>query len=110
MTAFPDALWVTVATACRTLLSDDMSSHRAVISDARVEHGVRKVPDEVRDDHQYRGEEEDPLDDRIVVDRDDLVHEIPHARVGKDDLNKVSPGEYRAETEGQRGDARQYGV
>jgi hypothetical protein len=65
--------------------------------DARIESRVHEIDEQVRDDHDHRGNGDERLDDRHVLPRDRLHREPAHTRVREDRLGDHGAAQQEAD-------------
>src|SRR5216684_4218696 len=101
----------------RRMTSAGMVMASALQPDARVDHGVKDVDEQVDDDDHRAAQDDDALDDREIAEGDALIEQPPDARPGEHDLHhdgdidhddEVDPGQgehrYERVLEGVLGD------
>src|SRR5215471_4534598 len=77
------------------------------IADPRVEDAVQHVDDQVRENHDDRGEHDEVLDHRIVTPEDRLHQEACDPRQVEDGLGHHEPADEKCELDADDGDDRQ---
>src|SRR3984893_11097612 len=73
----------------------------------RVEERVDEVGGQIGQQHRQRDDQEDPLQQRVVVAADRGEQQVPHARVGEDDLGQQRAGDDEPDGQGEAGHAGQ---
>src|SRR5262245_7038254 len=76
------------------------------IADSRIEDAVQHVDDQVREDHDDRGEHDEVLDHRIVPPEDRLHQEARDSRQVEDGLGDHQPADEECELDPDDGDDR----
>ena len=80
------------------------------MADARIDHGVRHVHEEVDEDVAEGAHEDDALDERVVLVEDGGDGEAPHAPAREDGLDDDGAREQVAELHADDGDDGDEGV
>src|SRR5678815_1126415 len=79
-------------------------------SNTGVEYAINGVRNQVQDGDQERRDEDDPHQPRIILPKESVVEQTPHARPGEDGLGDDRAGEERGKIECNHGEHGNSGV